>query len=104
MVTGVHTVSDIFCRLCLHYIGWEYHFAYEPSQKYKEGKVVLERDKIEDRGPAPGSGAPWTVAGDGENPMVPPIGPRVCLTRPSAVLGRLGMERFQTPLTSDSDE
>ena len=51
MVTGMHTVSDIFCRTCLHYVGWVYLHAFEASQKYKEGKFILERDKIEDRGP-----------------------------------------------------
>jgi len=50
MVTGLHTVCDIYCRTCMAYVGWKYDFAYEKSQKYKEGKFILERDRMEDAG------------------------------------------------------
>lgn len=71
MLTGMHTVADIFCVGCGSIVGWkyvrfvtvlqEYDFvclyielisyhigffqetAHEKSQKYKEGKSVLER-------------------------------------------------------------
>lgn len=71
MLTGMHTVADIFCVGCGSIVGWKYvrlvtvlheydffylyvefssyHFgffqetAHEKSQKYKEGKSVLER-------------------------------------------------------------
>lgn len=73
MLSGTHTVADIFCCYCGQIVGWKYvispaiyfHFhlslsffqvlttklfilpfqetAHENSQKYKEGKFVLER-------------------------------------------------------------
>ncbi|KAG5616252.1 hypothetical protein H5410_016076 [Solanum commersonii] len=46
MVTGMHTVADIFCVCCGSIVGWKYETAHEKSQKYKEGKSVLERFKI----------------------------------------------------------
>jgi len=78
MVTGLHTVSDIFCRVCAQNLGWRYEYAYEESQRYKVresrvlscgriggrlvglthltpslchwqvGKVVIEREKMVD--------------------------------------------------------
>uniref|UniRef100_A0A061SHD5 Protein yippee-like n=1 Tax=Tetraselmis sp. GSL018 TaxID=582737 RepID=A0A061SHD5_9CHLO len=46
MTTGLHTVSDIYCNGCMQLVGWRYDEAFEQSQKYKEGKFILERDKI----------------------------------------------------------
>lgn len=46
MITGLHTVADIFCIGCGSIVGWKYEFAHEKSQKYKEGKSVLERFKV----------------------------------------------------------
>ncbi len=46
MMTGVHTVADIFCVGCGSIVGWKYETAHEKSQKYKEGKSVLERFKV----------------------------------------------------------
>lgn len=66
MTTGLHTVTDISCvkwyaqsaffwrilslkfirHLCRHsgeVLGWRYVKAYETSQKYKEGKYILEK-------------------------------------------------------------
>lgn len=48
MLSGLHTVADIFCCRCGQIIGWKYEFAHERSQKYKEGKFVLERGRIVD--------------------------------------------------------
>lgn len=66
MITGLHTVADIFCVGCGSIVGWKYvsvvmfmhlycfcavlrymnsffqEIAHEKSQKYKEGKSVLE--------------------------------------------------------------
>eukprot|EP00210_Caulerpa_lentillifera_P000056 g53.t1 len=47
MTTGVHTVRDAFCVGCMLPVGWKYELAYEEDQKYKEGKVILERVKLE---------------------------------------------------------
>lgn len=46
MMTGMHTVADIFCVGCGSILGWTYETAHEKSQKYKEGKSVLERFKV----------------------------------------------------------
>ena len=71
MITGMHSISDIFCVGCEEIVGWKYvrflmiifcdiisfvyrltskfydastqGAAYERSQKYKEGKFVLDR-------------------------------------------------------------
>lgn len=46
LLTGLHTVADVFCSDCSEVLGWKYERAYEESQKYKEGKIVLEKFKI----------------------------------------------------------
>ncbi|CAL0315760.1 unnamed protein product [Lupinus luteus] len=46
MTTGMHTVADIFCVGCGSIVGWKYETAHENSQKYKEGKSVIERFKV----------------------------------------------------------
>ncbi|KAL5968862.1 hypothetical protein TSMEX_003416 [Taenia solium] len=38
---SLHLVADIYCECCDTYLGWKYEEAYEPSQKYKEGKAVV---------------------------------------------------------------
>ena len=51
MMTGLHTVCDIFCKSCLKLVGWTYVlllsslqvFAYNESEKYKEGKFIVEK-------------------------------------------------------------
>ncbi|KAG5546192.1 hypothetical protein RHGRI_018391 [Rhododendron griersonianum] len=48
MLSGMHTVVDIFCCCCGQIVGWKYESAQEKSQKYKEGKFVLERGRILD--------------------------------------------------------
>lgn len=46
LLTGLHKVADVYCYACRERLGWKHERAYEESQKYKEGKVVLERFKI----------------------------------------------------------
>ncbi|KAK7339867.1 hypothetical protein VNO77_20553 [Canavalia gladiata] len=46
MITGLHTVVDIFCVACGSIVGWKYEAAHEKAQKYKEGKFILERYKL----------------------------------------------------------
>lgn len=48
MTTGLHTVADIYCNCCGQNVGWKYEIAHEKSQKYKEGKFILERAKMRD--------------------------------------------------------
>ncbi|OWM81422.1 protein yippee-like At5g53940 [Punica granatum] len=48
MLSGLHTVGDVFCCCCGQILGWKYEAAHEKNQKYKEGKFVLERGRIVD--------------------------------------------------------
>jgi len=42
LLTGLHAVADIYCDCCKATLGWKYEQAYESSQKYKEGKYIIE--------------------------------------------------------------
>ncbi|KAJ3471914.1 hypothetical protein MRS44_002013 [Fusarium solani] len=46
MTTGRHIMSDVKCRRCKETVGWRYDKAFEPSEKYKEGKIVLEAELL----------------------------------------------------------
>ena len=46
LLTGLHTVADIYCVSCVTRLGWKYVEAFEPSQKYKEGRFIVEKIKI----------------------------------------------------------
>ncbi|KAJ8527054.1 hypothetical protein K7X08_029531 [Anisodus acutangulus] len=46
LMTGLHTVADVYCSDCRQVLGWKYERAYEETQKYKEGKFILEKSKI----------------------------------------------------------
>jgi hypothetical protein len=41
LLTGVHTVQDVFCVGCNERMGWYYHKAADHSQKYKEGVSIF---------------------------------------------------------------
>ncbi|GFR79913.1 protein yippee-like [Elysia marginata] len=42
LLTGLHAVADIKCECCETILGWKYEHAFESSQKYKEGKFIIE--------------------------------------------------------------
>jgi len=42
----LRSVRDIMCSRCGSLVGWTYDRAYEESQKYKEGKFILEKMRI----------------------------------------------------------
>jgi len=46
MLTGRHIVRDVSCKNCDTKLGWIYEFAMEENQRYKEGRVILERALI----------------------------------------------------------
>lgn len=46
MTTGRHVVRDIACKQCSETLGWKYDKAFEASEKYKEGKFILESECI----------------------------------------------------------
>ena len=43
MLTGRHTVRDVHCIVCSEKLGWSYEYACEEGQRYKEGKIILEK-------------------------------------------------------------
>merc|ERR1712066_525726 len=50
MRTGLHTVRDVYCKICVTYksrnarqMGWYYEFAFDDTQRYKEGRIILEK-------------------------------------------------------------
>ena len=43
LITGKHVVADISCNACHTVIGWKYKQAFEETQKYKEGKFIIEK-------------------------------------------------------------
>ena len=47
LITGLHSVADIFCIGCDTCCGWTYKEAHEESQKYKEGKFILEKVRLQ---------------------------------------------------------
>ncbi|KAG8374406.1 hypothetical protein BUALT_Bualt11G0128500 [Buddleja alternifolia] len=61
MITGLHTVVDIFCVGCGSIVGWKYEAAPDKTQKYKEGKYILERFKV--LGP---NGSPYSIMQDSQ--------------------------------------
>ncbi|KAM0792690.1 hypothetical protein ACM66B_002470 [Microbotryomycetes sp. NB124-2] len=46
LLTGKHTIAPITCTGCSRELGWTYFTAPDQSQKYKEGKTILEKEKI----------------------------------------------------------
>jgi len=46
LMTGVHTVADVFCIGCNSRVGWHYLKASDTTQKYKEGKYLFERERL----------------------------------------------------------
>ncbi|CAO1614255.1 unnamed protein product [Parajaminaea phylloscopi] len=46
LLTGMHTVADLKCRGCDALVGWTYLRAWEGSQKYKEGRFILEQAAV----------------------------------------------------------
>lgn len=48
MSTGRHKVREVFCKNCSLTLGWIYEFAVEESERYKEGKTLLDRGLIKE--------------------------------------------------------
>lgn len=43
MTTGEHSIVEIYCNRCGCNVGWKYIEATNESQKYKQGKYILEK-------------------------------------------------------------
>ncbi|OWZ22787.1 hypothetical protein PHMEG_0002460 [Phytophthora megakarya] len=48
LMTGMHTIADVLCSQCDFVLGWKYIKAMENSQKYKEGKFIMEYAVVHD--------------------------------------------------------
>ena len=46
MRSGRYITYDVLCKVCRETIGWFYEFAFDATQRAKEGKVVLEFAKL----------------------------------------------------------
>ena len=46
LLTGLHLVADLKCKKCFGLIGWTYLKAWEGSQKYKEGRYIVEASAV----------------------------------------------------------
>ncbi|KAK6932840.1 Yippee/Mis18/Cereblon, partial [Dillenia turbinata] len=46
LLSGWHTVNDIYCSSCQQILGWRYEKAYEETEKYKEGLYILEKERM----------------------------------------------------------
>ncbi|KZV38361.1 protein yippee-like-like [Dorcoceras hygrometricum] len=46
LISGYFTVANIFCSKCNEEMGWIYIRAFEATQRYKEGKCILEKAKL----------------------------------------------------------
>uniref|UniRef100_A0A7S2RCE9 Protein yippee-like n=1 Tax=Mucochytrium quahogii TaxID=96639 RepID=A0A7S2RCE9_9STRA len=46
LMTGLHTVCDVICRNCETVVGWKYEAAYNATQRYKVGKFIVEKAKL----------------------------------------------------------
>ncbi|GAA5991437.1 hypothetical protein JCM5350_006929 [Sporobolomyces pararoseus] len=44
LISGRHVIAPISCTGCRTELGWKYFVSPESSQKYKEGKCILEKD------------------------------------------------------------
>ncbi|ETI56882.1 hypothetical protein F441_00745 [Phytophthora nicotianae CJ01A1] len=47
LMTGLHVVLDLYCNTCWSPVGWKYKEAHNASEKYKEGKFILELAKTD---------------------------------------------------------
>lgn len=50
LISGMHKVSDVKCTGCCNLLGWMYLEAKEESQKYKEGRILIEKIRLKEKG------------------------------------------------------
>ncbi|KAH9948046.1 hypothetical protein B0H21DRAFT_821390 [Amylocystis lapponica] len=48
MDTGAHTIQEFCCKTCQSYLGWKIIHAHERTEKWKEGRCLLELELLED--------------------------------------------------------
>ena len=53
MTSGAYTIQEIVCLGCSSYLGWKMIHAHERSERWKEGKHILELEFIQELLPPP---------------------------------------------------
>lgn len=46
MSTGLYLIRSICCKKCMAELGWKYVRSCDDSQRYKEGKYILESTRL----------------------------------------------------------
>lgn len=46
LLTGRYIVANVTCKMCGNNLGWKYLTAAETSQKYKEGRYLIEKARV----------------------------------------------------------
>merc|ERR1711939_1148511 len=46
LLSGKHLIAPLTCRGCSTEVGWKYFVSPDSTQRYKEGKCILEKGKI----------------------------------------------------------
>ena len=47
MTSGAYTIQEIMCLGCSSYLGWKMVHAHERTERWKEGKHILELEFVE---------------------------------------------------------
>lgn len=53
MTSGAYTIQEIVCLGCHSYLGWKMIHAHERTERWKEGKHILELEFVEELLPPP---------------------------------------------------
>jgi len=53
MTSGAYTIQEIMCLGCSSYLGWKMVHAHELTERWKEGKHILELEFLEEQLPLP---------------------------------------------------
>jgi len=53
MTSGAYTIQEVICLVCTAYLGWKMIRAHERSERWKEGKHILELEFVQELLPPP---------------------------------------------------
>ncbi|TNY21185.1 hypothetical protein DMC30DRAFT_446414 [Rhodotorula diobovata] len=71
LLSGKHLIAPLTCRGCSTEVGWKYFVSPDSTQRYKEGKCILEKGKIYKARTATFSDNKWSVDDDDDDEGVP---------------------------------
>lgn len=58
MTSGAYTIQEIMCLRCSSYLGWKMIHAHERTERWKEGKHILELEFLDTPPPVPRKSSP----------------------------------------------